>query len=388
MNDKLNYDPTPEQQLVWVQEALIQDGFEKMSISSSNLSFYKEVRENVAIVVNLDDGKHDISFLAFGKRVDKDKDNFLGRIGTLIADAMTGILPTTTTSSEVVGDVPPVEEPTQHDYSVQNETEKMSNNGPSENASSDTQKPVKNINSAAESVKNDDSAVSNVPTVHEPAQALIPPTTSHGLLDLIARYVGNDVLQVFGETGSGKSKFGLEAAREAIAAGKKVYYLDTERNLTVDDINSLKGCQYKYTPVLDEIDKIVQNLPAVDVVILDSIGFPVLTTYARLSVKQKGDALLKLIAIFGDLKTWAYKHNGVAIVTNQPESEFNKPPGHDLRPFGDKSQYAAKEIWKTKIESRSQNQTNISLTAFRSRSVGFGTKIASMNISDSGVVIT
>jgi len=359
-----NYDPTPEQQLAWIQEALIQDGFEKMSISSSKLSFYKEVRENVAIIVNLDDGKHDISFLAFGKRVDKDKDNFLGRIGTLIADAMTGILPTTTTSSEVVGDVPPVEEPTQHDYSVQNETEKMDDGGPSELP------PEPEV---------------QAPT---PAQTMAPPTTSHGLLDLIARYVGNDVLQVFGETGSGKSKFGLEAAREAIAAGKKVYYLDTERNLTVDDINSLKGCQYKYTPVLDEIDKIVQNLPAVDVVILDSIGFPVLTTYARLSVKQKGDALLKLIAIFGDLKTWAYKHNGVAIVTNQPESEFNKPPGHDLRPFGDKSQYAAKEIWKTKIESRSQNQTNISLTAFRSRSVGFGTKIASMNISDSGVVIT
>ena len=366
MNNIETYDPTPEQQLVWVQEALIQDGFEKMSISSSSNSYYKEMRENVAIVVNLDDGKHDISFLAFGKRVDEDRDNMLGRVGTLIAEAMTGAQPTRKDSDEVIDDVVP----------------------PVENAESNIQKPAKNTNSDVESVKNADSVVSNVPTVHEPAQALTPSPNEHGLMDLIARYVGNDVLQVFGETGSGKSKFGLEAAREAIAAGKKVYYLDTERNLTVDDINSLKGCQYKYTPVLDEIDKIVQNLPAVDVVILDSIGFPVLTTYARLSVKQKGDALLKLIAIFGDLKTWAYKHNGIAIVTNQPESDFNKPPGHVARPFGDKSQFAAKEIWKTKIESRSQNQTNISLTAFRSRSVGFGTKIASMNISDAGVVIS
>ena len=111
MNDKETYDPTPEQQLTWVQEALIQDGFERMSISSSNLSFYKEVRENVAIVVNLDDGKHDISFLAFGKRVDEDKDNFLGRIGTLIAEAMTGVMPTQNNADEVIGDVPPVEEP-------------------------------------------------------------------------------------------------------------------------------------------------------------------------------------------------------------------------------------------------------------------------------------
>jgi len=134
-NDEMT--PNKDQQLIWVQEALIQDGFEKMSISSSKLSYYKEVRDNVAIVVNLDDGKHDISFLAFGKRVDDDKDNFLGRIGTLIADAMTGILPTTTTSSEVIGDVVP----------------------PVENAESNIQKPAKNINSAGESVKNADSAI-------------------------------------------------------------------------------------------------------------------------------------------------------------------------------------------------------------------------------------
>lgn len=211
--------------------------------------------------------------------------------------------------------------------------------------------------------------------------------TNSSLLELIDQYVGNDVLQVFGDTGAGKSKFCMEAAQQAIAAGKTVYYLDTERNLTKADIDSLKGCQYRYTPVLNEIDDIVQHLPAVDMVILDSIGFPVLTTYARLSLKQKGDALLKLIAIFGDLKTWAYKNNGVAIVTNQPESEFNKEKGHIFRPFGDKSQFAAKEIWKTKIEVRGANETKISISAFRSRSVGYGSKIAFMKITGDGVEV-
>ena len=207
------------------------------------------------------------------------------------------------------------------------------------------------------------------------------------LLDMIHDYVGNDVLEVFGETGSGKSKFALTIAKEAIASGKKVYYLDTERNLTDADIKSLKGCEYKYTPVIEEIDRLVQKLPAVDVVVIDSIGFPVLTSYARLSVKQKGDALLKLIAIFGDLKKWAYLNNGVAIVTNQPESEFNKEPGHVLRPFGDKSQFAAKEIWKTEITSRNEQATNIIIKSFRSRSMGHGAKIASMKITGQGVEV-
>lgn len=207
------------------------------------------------------------------------------------------------------------------------------------------------------------------------------------LLDLIHGYVGNDVLEVFGDTGSGKSKFAMAVAKEAIASKKKVFYLDTERNLTEADIACLKGCEYKYTPIIDEIDKIVQKLPKVDVVIIDSIGFPVLTAYARMNMKQKGDALLKLIAIFGDLKGWAYLNSGVVVVTNQPESEFNKEPGHILRPFGDKSQFAAKEIWKTEIVDRKPAYTNIRISAFRSRSVGHRTKIADMKISGNGVEV-
>lgn len=207
------------------------------------------------------------------------------------------------------------------------------------------------------------------------------------LLSLIHGYVGNDVLEVFGDTGSGKSKFAMAVAKEAIASGKKVFYLDTERNLTETDIKDLKGCEYKYTPIIDEIDRIVQKLPKVDVVIIDSIGFPVLTAYARMNMKQKGDALLKLIAIFGDLKGWAYLNSGVVVVTNQPESEFNKEPGHILRPFGDKSQFAAKEIWKTEIVDRKPAYTNIRISAFRSRSVGHRTKIADMKISGNGVEV-
>lgn len=215
----------------------------------------------------------------------------------------------------------------------------------------------------------------------------IQPAPTTKLLSLINEYVGYDVLEVFGDTGSGKSKFALAVAKEAIASGKKVYYLDTERNLTPSDIASLRGCEYKYTPMIEEIDSICQKLPAVDVVIIDSIGFPVLTTFARMKVKQKGDVLLRLIAIFGDLKQWAYKNNGVAIVTNQPESEFNKDPNHILRPFGDKSQFAAKEIWKTKITRRSPNATESIIESFRSRSVGHGTRIAAMTITKDAIEV-
>ncbi len=136
-----------------------------------------------------------------------------------------------------------------------------------------------------------------------------------GAFDLIKNIVGSDVLEVFGDTGSGKSKFVHALALEGLKSGKKVFFLDTERNRSSTDIAKLNGA-YRYTPVFEEIKKITQSLPAVDVVIIDSVGLPILTKFARMSMKEKGNALLDLIALMGDLKEWAYRHNGIAVVTN------------------------------------------------------------------------
>jgi hypothetical protein len=343
--------PTAEQKNENIIKALTIAGFTE---NPEYPGMYAQINGNIKTVVDLTAGTSAYLYdIVKNKKITEDSSGLLKAMVDLITDAEDGRMPTKSDADEVV-------------HVPKKDTEDNKDTLP---------EPAQ-----------DTTDTGNVPAVPEPAQACAP--TENNLLDLIQKYVGNDVLQVFGDTGAGKSKFCFEVAMQAIAAGKKVYYLDTERNLTDADVAHLKGCDYHYTPVLDEIDKIVQNLPAVDVVILDSIGFPVLTTYARLSMKQKGDALLQLIAIFGDLKTWAYKNNGVAVVTNQPESEFNKEKGHIFRPFGDKSQFACKEIWKTKIKTRGATVTNISIEAFRSRSVGMGAKIAMMKITDSGVEVS
>lgn len=234
---------------------------------------------------------------------------------------------------------------------------------------------------------------SKPPTTEKPNVAKSAPVkktdgSKTPLIDTIKKYVGNDVLEIFGDTGSGKSKFALEIAREAISAGLKVFYLDSERNLTDEDVKML-GNGYKYTPVLKEIDDTIRKLPAVDVVVIDSIGFPILTAYARYNMKQKGDALLTMIAMFGDLKQWAYRNNGLVVVVNQPESTFNKEAGHILRPFGDKSQFAAKEIWWLKMVKRADktpdHHTEILITSFRGRTLGYGDKLYTMNIRHDGI---
>ena len=333
-------EPTPEEKRKQIINALeIQDFEEQMG-------FYIKPHEGtIKIVVDLNDNKKAVYFRD-GKTdvLEDDVDGTLAKIGSMIVDAEDGIMPVVT-EPDTQAEEPKPDEKT------------------------DQQKPVPS---------------------HQPKQEVGGTAQQDrlpivGLLGLIKKHVGNDVLQIFGDTGSCKSKFCLEAARQVMASGKTVYYLDSERNLTDDEIKSLKGCTYKYTPKLSEIDNLVRNLPKVDVVILDSIGFPALTTFARLSLKQKGDALLTMIAIFGDLKIWAYENNGLVIVSNQPESEFNKEKGHILRPFGDKSQFACKEIWKLKLEVRSARETHSQISAFRSRFMGFGTKIATLKITDGGV---
>lgn len=59
--------------------------------------------------------------------------------------------------------------------------------------------------------------------------------------------MGSDLLEVFGDTGSGKSNF-----IHALGTGKKVFFMDTERNLNNTDNARLDGA-YQYTSVFDEI---------------------------------------------------------------------------------------------------------------------------------------
>lgn len=225
-------------------------------------------------------------------------------------------------------------------------------------------------------------------TISQEVKHLPAPTPN---IDFIYSIVGNDILEIFGETGSCKSKFCLNIALEALSKKQTIFFLDTERNLNNNDISRL-GKSYTYNPIFQEIIKIVESLktiiPKPQLVIIDSVGLPILTRYAKLSMKEKGDALLALIALMGDLKEYAYKNNAMIIVTNQPESEFNKQPGTIRQPFGDKSCFLVKEIWKSEKLSSKENSTKASIKSFRSRTTGAGTPIFNIEVTDKETKIT
>ena len=64
---------------------------------------------------------------------------------------------------------------------------------------------------------------------------------SSSLLDMIYNYVGYDVLEIFGDTGTGETAFVKKVAHDAAEAGKNVFYLDTERNLKKKILSFLKN---------------------------------------------------------------------------------------------------------------------------------------------------
>ena len=203
------------------------------------------------------------------------------------------------------------------------------------------------------------------------------------LLDLVRKLVGNDTLEIFGESGTGKTTFCMVLVKEALEEGMKVFYLDTERN--IKDIPQHENFIYKYTPDLNEVVNYVMNLPRADLYILDSLGFPVLTKFAIANMSERGNMLLKAIAITHFLKIATYRHNAIAVVTNQPESEFGKNvPKDQLNPFGDKTTYGYKEIWRTSARMM-KGKTEVRIYSWRSRDLGRGTDLVRMEITDEGV---
>ena len=197
--------------------------------------------------------------------------------------------------------------------------------------------------------------------------------------------VGYDTFMVFGPTGSGKTSFALWLAHEFARSGLKVWYLDSERNLSRAPKH--ENIEYIYTPVFDEIFNYVRNLPKAHLYIIDSIGIPVLAAYAESSMYEKGSMLLKMVTIAHYLKIATYRNKALALIINQPVSPYGKEKvsEEDLRPLGSKALFLSKEIIRSYIVETSPSKTICELRAWRSRKFGRGKLLFRIEITDQGV---
>lgn len=211
------------------------------------------------------------------------------------------------------------------------------------------------------------------------------PTPQKTAFDKLLELVGSDLIEIFGDYGTGKSRLVGHIALEAQEAGKEVLYLDDENSLPRSIIAKLN---YQYVGI--NLDKIIERVASIedhyDLVCLDSIGFPVLIDYVRLSLREQLRAIQKMILLRGYLKDYAIRNKGLAIVTNQPQSEYAYASGkveeHEpLNPFGGKGAFISKLLLRTNIISRGAS-TKIGIRTFKARDMPFDKQIAEFVISN------
>lgn len=219
---------------------------------------------------------------------------------------------------------------------------------------------------------------------------------------------GPDLIEVFGPSGSGKSVFTVELVKSVLKqSNNKVLFVDTERN--VGDLDDIDGADYVYIPEWKDIYAYLTNKPhrlsndafgenttnsnqlddGYDMVVVDSIGFPALVQYADYRIEDDANqfqVFLEIQHITGKLKQYSQRNDALVVVINQPKSALSGED--DPKPFGDKSIFGFKEIWKTVRNSTNETATRCTLQAYRSRQAGRGTSLYELKIDNSGVEIT
>jgi hypothetical protein len=205
------------------------------------------------------------------------------------------------------------------------------------------------------------------------------------LYEKVLSIVGADVVELFGDSGSGKSTFAYMVALDALKLGKKVYFLDAERNLNLEKVP--ENMTYYYTPDYNAILNYARNLPQADLYVLDSLGMSVLPMYAEAPMDKRGAMLLKAISLMEYFKMATYRNNALAIIVNQPVSSFGKTgvSAEELRPFGDKSIFLVKEVWRTSVVESREGETVCEIRSWRSRRWGRGKLLFRLRVHDGGV---
>jgi len=195
---------------------------------------------------------------------------------------------------------------------------------------------------------------------------------------------GYDIFEIFSDSGTGKSKTVLEIARNSMEHGHKVFFYDTEGNITEEEAKIFKG-NYIYSP--DMKDLINFKFPNVDLVIIDSVTYPFWISFSSMNMKERGEALLSLHAFLGKLKIWCVKNKKVAIIVSQATSELGAESEEKRQPWGGKAFHIAKEIVKPELVYSKPHETLVKLLAYRMRRYGRGFEIAEVLIADGGVDI-
>ncbi len=195
----------------------------------------------------------------------------------------------------------------------------------------------------------------------------------------------NTITEVYGEAGSGKTNLCLQAARECVASGKKVAYIDTE-SVSIERIGQIcKGydCKKMLSNILffaptsfEEQEKMIYNAIKVD-----DVGLIVVDTFNmfyRIKIEDDEEgANRSLNRQLTNLQLAARKKDLYVLIAGQVYSIEND----DVKPFAGRGvEHMAKTILK--LERVSTGKRRVTIIKHRSQPEG---KKAFFNITGKGL---
>ena len=223
--------------------------------------------------------------------------------------------------------------------------------------------------------------------------------------DKFKQLVGAHTVQIYGEAGAGKSRFVHAVAIEAQLTGKKVLYLDTEGSLPLGYEDELENYEYigpDLDALIERVSLAKRQRDQFDLLIVDSVGFPVLASFASLPLDKRLTAILRMANIMADTVRFARasKHEmlpvpekeNLAIVTNQTVSEFTRvtkglSPEDPLECFGGKIAFVPKLTLRSEVVERNSQKSVFRLTVHKARDMPRGKEIACFTLAGNGVTI-
>lgn len=228
------------------------------------------------------------------------------------------------------------------------------------------------------------------------------PTQQKTAFDKLLELVGNHLIEIYSDTGNGKSRLAHHIATEAERNGKKVLYIDTEKSLPVGYEKQLKNYEvHTAKTALELMRQLIARVRRArdedfNLIVVDSIGLPVLAALPEMSMRERGDAFQLMANLRFQMMGFAFEH-GLALATNQPQSELarvsmgGKEPkvaeNEPLGPFGGKSEFMAKLILRSEAIKKSPTQSTFKLAVYKAREHGQEYEFARFSIGKDGVSI-
>lgn len=209
------------------------------------------------------------------------------------------------------------------------------------------------------------------------------------LYSIMRNIIGDDSGMIFGPTGSGKSMFVRSIIQSAVEQGVEVAMCDTEANYVQEDIDWLKAnTSYAHATRLKGITSWAEKLPKkFRLLVVDSLGGPAYGEYVKADMKRAGDIFKNIAEAAYEIQQYCQTNSAMAILVNQPTSEFGGKDSRDPEPFGGKSGFYTKEVLKTVKLSPEKGWTIIRLDMYKSRHMRSGMVVANIAISDKTVAV-